>query len=87
MKIPVIKELVEQYSIAELEKAENDILEGNSLSIEVGGEDEGEQLTHVIAASFILKEMDVNKIEFKDALRVYTKKVRESIKFGVNLME
>lgn len=79
MKIPLIKELVEHYSILELEKAENNILEGEAVNIQVGGEDEGEQLTHVIAASFILKEMDLNKIEFKDALRVYTKKVRESI--------
>lgn len=79
MKIPVIKKLVENYSEAQLIKAENDIIEGISLSIEVEGEDEGEQLTHVIAAAFILKEMKDKNLEFKDALREYTKKVRESI--------
>jgi hypothetical protein len=79
MKIPAIKKLVESYSEEELLKAENDIMEGLSISIDVEGEDEGEQLTHVIAAAFILKEMEGKKIDFKEALREYTKKVRESI--------
>ena len=79
MKIPVIKKLVESFSETELTQAENDLLEGINLSIDVEGEDEGEQLTHIIAASFILKEMKDRQIDFKEALRVYTKKVRESI--------
>ena len=79
MKIPVIKKLVESFSEAELIQAENDLIEGIPLTIEVEGEDEGEQLTHVIAASFILNEMKVRSLDFKDALREYTKKVRESI--------
>lgn len=79
MKIPVIKKLVEKYSEKELLQAENDIIEANPLGIEVEGEDEGEQLTHVIAAAYILKKMKEKQIDFKDALRDYTKKVRESI--------
>ncbi len=79
MKIPVIKKLVESYSIDQLVDAENEIIEGNEPSIEVEGSDEGEKLTHVIAATWILQEMKVRKIDFKDALRDYTKKVRESI--------
>ena len=79
MKIPVIKKLVETYSTAELEKAEIEIMEEQIPSIEVEGEDEGEQLTHVIAAAWIQNEMRINNLEFKDALRNYTKKVRSSI--------
>jgi len=79
MKIPVIKKLVETYSTAELEKAETEIMEEQSPTIVVEGADEGEQLTHVIAAAWIQNEMKNNNIEFKDALRKYTQKVRSSI--------
>jgi hypothetical protein len=79
MKIPVIKKLVETCEIHQLEKAEIDILEGQAPAIEVEGSDEGEQLTHVMAAIWILHEMKLRNLDFKDALREYTKKVRESI--------
>lgn len=79
MKIPVIKKLVETYSTAELEKAETEIMEEQSPTIVVEGADEGEQLTHVIAAAWIQNEMKNNNLEFKDALRKYTQKVRSSI--------
>ena len=79
MKIPAIKKLIEHYSVKELEKAENDITEGNPLGIEVEGTDEGEQLTHVLAAIWIHQQMGGQKIAFTDALREYTKKVRASI--------
>lgn len=79
MKIPVIRRLVESCTIEQLLKAENDLIEEKSLEIEVEGTDEGEQLTHIIAAAWILEEMKVKGLDFKDALREYTKKVRESI--------
>lgn len=79
MKIPAIKKLVETYSVEELLKAEVDIMEEQVLSIEVEGADEGEQLTHILAAFWILTEMKNRDIDFKEALRDYTKKVRESI--------
>ncbi len=79
MKIPAIKKLVETYSVKELETAEIAITEGEVPKIEIEGSDEGEQLTHVIAAVWIHYEMDKHKLDFKDALREYTKKVRESI--------
>ena len=79
MKIPAIKKLVESYSVKELEKAELNITEGIEPGIEVEGSDEGEQLTHVLAAVWIHYEMDKRKLDFKDALREYTKKVRDSI--------
>jgi hypothetical protein len=79
MKIPAIKKLMETYSVPELLKAETDLIEGNNLSIEIEGSDEGEQLTHIIATIWIMDEMKSKNIDFKEALRNYTKKVRESI--------
>ncbi|GHA65114.1 DUF6952 family protein [Pontibacter akesuensis] len=79
MKIPAIKQLVENYSLEELMAAESAIVDEQELAIEVGGEDEGEQLTHVLAAVWILNEMEDNGTDFKSALRMYTQKVRVSI--------
>ena len=79
MKIPAIKNLVENYSLKELLVAEEALLEEETPAMEVEGEDEGEQLTHIFAAIWILNKMTDDKVEFKVALREYTKRVRESI--------
>jgi hypothetical protein len=79
MKMPVIKRLVETQSLDSLVAAEQAILEEQTPAFEVEGEDEGEQLTHVFAAIFILNHMQDNGSDFKTALREYTAKVRVSI--------
>jgi hypothetical protein len=79
MKIPVIKKLVESFNQEQLVAAEEAILNETSPEIEVEGSDEGEKLTHVMAAQFILSEMASKGIEFTAALRLYTAKVRSSI--------
>jgi hypothetical protein len=79
MKIPAVKQLVETYPVEVLRKAEDDLVEERALEIEVIGEDEGEKLTHIYAAIFILDKMQQDGLDFKTALREYTKKVRESI--------
>lgn len=79
MKIPVIKKLVETQPLENLTAAEEALMEEQPLAIEVEGDDEGEQLTHVIAAAWILNYMNDNGVDFKTALREYTKKVRVSI--------
>lgn len=79
MHIPSIKKLVETYTLEELRQAENAILEEEQPGIEIGGEDEGEQLTHAIAAVWIKEDMMTNSRELKESLREYTKKVRKSI--------
>ncbi len=78
MKIPAVKKLVEHYSLDELNQAEESILNEESPKIEIGGDDEGEMLTHVSAAQWILKEMAKGE-DFKSSLRNYTHKVRNSI--------
>ncbi|QJX46737.1 hypothetical protein HMJ29_07210 [Hymenobacter taeanensis] len=79
MKMPVIKRLVETQTLENLVAAEEALLEEQPLPFEVEGEDEGEKLTHIFAAIFILNHMRENGSQFKDALREYTKKVRVSI--------
>lgn len=79
MKIPEIKKLVDTHDLAILRAAEENLLEEEILEIEVGGEDEGEQLTHIMAAIAILEDMEETGADFKTALRNYTKRVRNSI--------
>ncbi|GGG39881.1 DUF6952 family protein [Hymenobacter glacieicola] len=79
MKMPVIKRLVETQTLQSLVAAEEALLEEQTPAFEVEGEDEGEQLTHVFAAIFILNHMQDHSTDFKTALREYTAKVRVSI--------
>lgn len=79
MKIPVIKKLTESYSLEQLQAAEAALLEEQTPEIEIEGEDEGEQLTHAMAAIWILEDMQANGHDLKTALREYTVKVRNSI--------
>jgi len=79
MKIPAIKELVENQNLDTLRIAEEALLNEETPLIAIKGEDEGEQLTHTIAAIWIIEKMQEEKLEFKDALRKYTEMVRSCI--------
>lgn len=79
MKIPEIKKLVLNYSLDLLDEAEISIINEETPEIEIGGEDDGEQLTHILAAKFIIEDMQNTGSDFKTALRKYTEKVRNSI--------
>ncbi len=79
MKLPVIKELVENYSLEELKASESAMEEGETPNIEVKGEDEGEQFTHIIAAVWVKEKMATDGIDARSAMREYTQKVRNSI--------
>ncbi len=79
MKIPVIKKLVENHSLEELLEAEKAIVDGETPKIEIAGDDEGEQLTHALAAIEIVSSMQVNELPMAQALRDYSQRVRNSI--------
>lgn len=79
MKVSAVKKLVETQPLRSLIKAELALIEDKPLEIEVEGDDEGEKLTHIIAAVWILERMREADVEFKIALNEYTQKVRESI--------
>lgn len=79
MKIPVIKKLVEETDLKDLQAAEAALLEEQQPAITIEGSDEGEQLTHVLAAIWIKHEMQKNNTDFVTTLRAYTSRVRKSI--------
>lgn len=79
MKMSVVKVLAESHAVEDLRRAETALENGERPAIDVEGEDEGEQLTHVIAAITILECMRDKNVEFRDALREYTQRVRSSI--------
>jgi hypothetical protein len=79
MKIPAIKKLVENYSLPQLQEAENAILEEKTPAIEVEGDDEGECLTHILASIYIKDRMEHHATPFNQALRDFSQRVRNSI--------
>jgi hypothetical protein len=79
MKIAAIKELVEKHDIATLQQAEELLCNGEALPIEVKGDDEGEQLTHILAAAEILAAMQNEGKDLRTALREFSERVRKSI--------
>ncbi|MFN5371152.1 MAG: DUF6952 family protein [Bacteroidia bacterium] len=79
MKLPVIRSLAEKHTIEELKFAESSILNEEKPPFEVPGDDEGEQLTHVISAIAIKEDMAANGVELRVALRNYAERVRKSI--------
>ena len=78
MRIPAIKDLVSKYSLEELQQAEEALLEEQTPAIDLGPDDPGDQLTHVIGAIEILKDIAAGEEE-KMALRKFTQRVRNSI--------
>jgi hypothetical protein len=79
MKIPAIKKLVETQTVESLMNAEALLIEEQQTDFEIEGADEGEKLTHVFGAIWILNHMNDHGSDFKTALREFTQKVRVSI--------
>ncbi|MES2618177.1 MAG: hypothetical protein V4613_09870 [Bacteroidota bacterium] len=79
MNVNSIKLLVEHATIEELKKAEADLMEGDALAIAVEGKDEGEQLTHILAAIYCKETMASENIPLMQAIRLYSQRVRGSI--------
>ena len=78
MQIPVIKKLVEAYTLAQLQEAEAAMMEEQKPVIDVEGKDEGECLTHVLASIYIKEKMEQGTA-FNQALRDFSQRVRNSI--------
>jgi len=79
MKISVIKHLAETYTLEQLKAAEKALLNEQQPPINIEGDDEGEQLTHTLAAIAILEDMAKNNVDIRTAIRNYTQRVRNSI--------
>lgn len=79
MQVAIIKQLAETHTTEALRAAEDALLNEQAPAITVEGKDEGEQLTHVLAAIEIHHDMEKHGIDFRTALRNYTQRVRNSI--------
>lgn len=80
MKIPAIKKLIEaNYTLEMLDEAEIAIINEEVPEIIIEGKDDGEQLTHIFAAKWIIEDMQERAVDFSTSLRSYTEKVRNSI--------
>ncbi|MBJ7427605.1 MAG: hypothetical protein JHD28_01395 [Bacteroidia bacterium] len=79
MKLPVIKQLVELYTLEQLQEAEEQILNEEPINIEVLGDDEGEQLTHILGAIDVLERVKNENKDKSTALREFFQRVRNSI--------
>ena len=79
MKIPAIKKAAEAYTMEQLRDAEAALYEEQNPVIDVDGTDEGEVLTHVLAAIWIKEEMEKTGQDLNTCLRAYTQRVRNSI--------
>lgn len=79
MNIASIRNLADAYTLEQLQQAEAALLREEALTIDVPGTDEGEQLTHLIAAIWVLEYKKVHAVDTMSGVREYTKRVRESI--------
>jgi len=79
MKLPAIKKLVETYTLEELTRAEIAMENGEPIDIEVEGDDDGEQFTHILGAIDILYRVKHEQKDPKVALREFFDRVRNSI--------
>jgi len=79
MQVPVIKQLVSDFELEQLQQAEEAILNESQPEIKIEGEDEGEQLTHVMAAIWVKQHMQKENLSIGKAVREYTVRVRQSI--------
>lgn len=78
MKLPAIKKAVD-YSLEELQQAEQDLYNEVPLKIDIEGDDEGEKLTHILAAIFVKSDMAENNHDLNTSVRNYAVRVRNSI--------
>jgi hypothetical protein len=78
MKLPAIKKAVE-YSIEQLKEAEEALYNEQPLKIEIEGDDDGEKLTHILAAIFVKTDMTENNHDLNTSIRNYAVRVRNSI--------
>lgn len=79
MKLPAIKQLVENYTLEQLQLAEENMMEERPAGIEVEGDDEGEQLTHILGAIDVLERVRLENKDKSTALREFFQRVRNSI--------
>lgn len=79
MQIGVIKNLISRYDLSTLKELEAQLTEGEELSHEVDGVDEGEQLTHIMGAIWSIEKAQENGGDPQKEVRNFIARVRKSI--------
>lgn len=80
MKVAVVRSLIDQFSIEELRSFEEQLLEGEEVSFDtVGGDDEGEQLTHLSGAIWCIEQANAHQTDPKKEVKNFISRVRNSI--------
>ena len=79
MNIASIKKAVDTLTMEQLVQAEQDLLNDRPLQVDIEGYDEGEKLTHILAAIFCKQEMEKQEININKAIRLYSQRFRGSI--------
>lgn len=78
MHLPTIKQLCAEHSFDALAAAEDALMNEQPLPFAVPGQDEGEQLTHLSGALWVLQRVK-DGADMSTALREFTQRVRGSI--------
>ena len=75
MKIAEVKRLVTSYTVEQIEDAVTAFETDRKNVLEVSGENDGEKMSHLLAASFVRRQMDKG-LDLNSAVREYSKRVR-----------
>ena len=78
MQLPAVRKLTQAHSLETLKATEQALYDGATLPIAVDGADEGEQLTHVLGAIWVLEQV-AQGVDANEALRAFAGRVRNSI--------
>ena len=75
MKIAEVKRLATSFAYEQIEEAVSAFEVERKNTLEVAGENDGEKMSHLLAASFVRKQMDKG-LDLNSAVREYSKRVR-----------
>ena len=76
MDFDTVKFLVETYPLIELEEAQEAIVSGKDPEIEVSGRSDGQKLSQLIAAVWVLNKMNEEQVDIVTAFNLYQESLR-----------
>ncbi|MGI9545169.1 MAG: DUF6952 family protein [Cyclobacteriaceae bacterium] len=76
MEFDSIKFLVETFPRIELEEAQEAIVNGHDPEIKLSGRSDGERLSEVIAALWVLEKMNQEQVDIVTAFSAYQESLR-----------
>jgi len=77
MKARALERLVETLLLSDLEKAEQALIEGKELDLDLPGINPGEDLAYLTAARWIVQKINSEGCEFRTAYEAYLDEMKE----------